>query len=117
MKKEKIWAWHVHHDVLAEPVWGSVRSRVKHIKRYKPKEEIAIRLSLLKPIKGALPPELTEADRVWSKANRTWLKARLVWDRADRVAERARRVGSEAFKTQERADKAWRDTYQSNLES
>ena len=60
MKKQKVNSgiyWHVHHDELIE-VYTSARERIKYIKEHKPKEQRAIRLSRMQPVKGSLPPGL-----------------------------------------------------------
>lgn len=46
------WAWHVHHEVLAERLTESVENRIAYIKSGKPEEEVETRLKLLKPMVG-----------------------------------------------------------------
>ena len=56
------WAWHIHHNTLVEPVLeeydGSLAERRRYIKNEKPQHERALRLRLLKYVKGQLPREL-----------------------------------------------------------
>src|SRR3990170_2423495 len=53
--------WHIHHkDFLLE--W------IDFIQAEKPKHEVEIRLRLLKPVQGALPPKLVKAGDARGKA-------------------------------------------------
>ena len=54
-------AWHLHHDVLVEPLIGTLEERVRYIEAMKPSEEQRLRLRLLKLVKGELPSEVVEA--------------------------------------------------------
>ena len=47
--------WHVHHEVLVEHLTEPVRARINYIKNNKPKDEIDLRLQLLKPVLGKIP--------------------------------------------------------------
>jgi hypothetical protein len=56
-----LFAWHVHHRTLVEPLTEPIEKRVAYIRATKPQTEIETRLRLLKPVKGSLPAELIEA--------------------------------------------------------
>jgi len=43
--------WHIHHDVLVENLTEPLKNRIKYIKEEKPKDEIKLRLKLLKKVK------------------------------------------------------------------
>lgn len=45
------WAWHVHHNMLFERLTAPIEDRVAYIRKFKPKEEIEIRLRLLHLVK------------------------------------------------------------------
>lgn len=45
------WYWHVHHQVLAETS-ANIQERIDAIKNFKPENEQATRLRLMKPVKG-----------------------------------------------------------------
>ncbi len=47
--------WHVHHDILLEPLTDSVENRIAYILASKPVKEHKVRLRLLKPVVGPLP--------------------------------------------------------------
>lgn len=47
--------WHVHHQELVEQLTEPVRARINYIKKGKPKDEIELRLKLLKPVLGDIP--------------------------------------------------------------
>ncbi len=46
------WAWHVHHELLAEHLTEPIENRIKYIKSDKPEAEQDTRLRLLKKMKG-----------------------------------------------------------------
>ena len=58
------YAWHVHHDVLIEPLTEPIEVRQEYIRRYKPEHEIETRLRLLKPAVGPLPAAY--AKKAWA---------------------------------------------------
>ena len=47
--------WHIHHEVLYEWLDEPVRARINFIKENKPKDEVELRLKLLKPVLGKIP--------------------------------------------------------------
>ena len=67
--------WHIHHETLIEPLTESLKTRIQYIKNNKPKDEVGLRLRLLKPVKGKLPKEVVKADQAWAKAYQAWVKA------------------------------------------
>ena len=82
-------AWHVHHDVLVEPLALSAEARISYILNHKPEQEQALRLHLFRPVTGPLPPELDKASAElgkasaeWHKASAEWYKARAAWGKA-----------------------------------
>jgi len=91
------WAWHVHHDVLLEPLVEPIETRIAFIKAHKPKKETATRLRLLKPVKGPLPAKLLKAGKASVKAWKAYDKAWKAYDKAWKASVKA----GEAY------DKAW----------
>ena len=73
--KKVIFAWHVHHDVLVEPLTEPIKNRIKYIKEFKPENEIKLRLRLLKVVKGELPKELVEAGKQYCEVRRKFFEA------------------------------------------
>ena len=63
-----IFAWHVHHHVLIEPLTEPIENRISYIKKFKPKNEIKLRLKLLKVVRGELPKEFVEAWQEYNEA-------------------------------------------------
>lgn len=55
------WAWHVHHDILYEPLVEPIEARVTYILREKPTEEIETRLRLLRPVRGTISTSVLRA--------------------------------------------------------
>src|SRR3990167_10405940 len=83
MKKEKkkpikkiSWFWHIHHEVLLEFLTEPLKNRIKFIKENKPKNEIKLRLKLMKPIKRKLPKEFSEAGQKYDEAKQKYDEAR-----------------------------------------
>jgi len=62
LRDADLW-WHVHHNKLWEPLTEPIRNRINYIKNNKPKEEIELRLRLLKPVLGEFPKD----DEGWEK--------------------------------------------------
>lgn len=75
------WAWHIHHDVLVEPLRESLEDRRHYIRTTKRESERPRRLVLLRLVKGSLPPALVAAGRAYYQA---WQASRSAW-RHDRV--------------------------------
>lgn len=69
-KDGPVFAWHVHHGELVEMLREPIEKRIAYIRKWKPKEEIAVRLGLLKVVKGPLPNGLAEAWAAYEKAER-----------------------------------------------
>ena len=53
--------WHIHHDVLCEPMTYPVEDRIAFIKANKPSSEVETRLRLMQPVRGKLPPRFAKA--------------------------------------------------------
>lgn len=60
--------WHIHHDRLFEVLTEPIENRIDFINRRKPVGERALRLRLLKPVKGILPTAVTQARATYEKA-------------------------------------------------
>ena len=72
--KTKGFFWHIHHDVLCE--WSyDIDERIRCIKTEKPKDERALRLRLMKPVKGKLPVRFVKAQEAYVKAREAFDKA------------------------------------------
>ena len=77
MKNKKLkWYFHIHHDILVEPLTEPIKNRIKFIKENKPKDEIKLRLKLMKPVKGKLPKEFIEAEQKYFEARQKFDEAR-----------------------------------------
>lgn len=81
MKKLKFY-WHIHHDTLLESRNEPIKNRIKYIKENKPKDEIKLRLKLLKPVKGKLPNKFIKAKEAYDEAIlEDWLELREIYFR------------------------------------
>ena len=90
MKKLRF-AFHVHHDRLMEPLTEPISVRRKYIKENKPKEEVPLRLKLLKEVKGKLPREVVKAWEAYGKAREAYVKAWEAYDNARKAYDKAYR--------------------------
>ena len=107
----KKWYWHVHHDILVEPLTEPIENRIAFIKANKPKEEVETRLRLLKPIKALLPVDVVKTWEAYDKAREAHVKAREAHVKAWEAHVKAREAhvkAREAYvKAWEAGDKAW----------
>ena len=99
--KKLIWIWHCHHDILLEPLTEPLKNRIEYIKNNKSKNEIELRLKLLKPVKGKLPDEIIKVGKAYYKAQET----------SDKVGEAYYKTWEAYIKTGEVSDKAWEAYY------
>src|SRR3990167_3448455 len=59
--------WHIHHEVLVENLTEPLKNRIAYIKESKPKNEVALRLKLLKKVKAKVLPKNPED---WEKLHK-----------------------------------------------
>ena len=81
--------WHIHHDMLCEPLTEPFETRVAYIKSQKLAIEVPTRLRLMKPVRGKLP-ELDKASAELVKARAELVKASAEWDKACAELDKAR---------------------------
>ncbi|MHB9161524.1 MAG: pentapeptide repeat-containing protein [Nitrosotalea sp.] len=62
--------WHIHHESLYEMLTEPIRARINYIKNNKPKEEIEVRLRLLKPVLGKIP----KTEKGWERLHKSECK-------------------------------------------
>ena len=95
--------WHIHHkDFLLE--WSDdIQERIDFIQAEKPKHEVEIRLRLLKPVQGALPPKLVKAGDARGKAEDANAKA---WDAYVKARDAYVKAGDARDKAKAAYDKA-----------
>jgi len=105
MKKLTKYYFHIHHEVLVEALTEPLKNRIKYIKENKPKDEIELRLRLIKPVKGKLPSEFIKADQARVKAYQALVKAyqargkaNQAWDKADQAFIKANQAWVKALK-------------------
>jgi len=83
------WYWHVHHDVLAEPLTAPLQERLDYINKYKPEKERALRLRLIRPVRGSLPAAYdmarTSSDTAQKAVNMAWKDYDSAWQAWDNV--------------------------------
>ena len=110
-KEQTQFYWHIHHDILCEPLTEPIENRIDYIKTQKSEAERELRLRLLKPVKGKLPVKFVKAWEAWVKAWEAWVKAREAYDKAgeayDKAGEAYVKAREAYFKAGEARDKAW----------
>ena len=128
------WYWHLHHDLLCEPLTEPLQNRVDYIATNKPESERETRLRLVAPVTVALPEPFVKAaaayDKTWAayvkaraaydKALAAYVKARAAYDKARDASDKARDAYVKAWAAYDKAraasDKA-RDAYDKELEA
>jgi len=91
MKKIKF-AWHVHHEILAEPLTEPIEDRIAYIRESKPIAEQELRLRLLKPVVGILPAKYAAARAGYNAARAGYNAA---WAEYDAARARYDAAGAE----------------------
>ena len=74
-----VWAWHVHHDILGEPLSAPIIARVQAIIDTKPSHEVVARLRALRPVLGVLPSAYVEAWKAYAEAGKAYAEAGRVY--------------------------------------
>ena len=69
------WMWHLHHEVICEPLIEPLANRLDYIRREKPAAEVPTRLRLIDPVRGTLPAPLVKAWDAYDKAWAAYVKA------------------------------------------
>src|ERR1039458_2273611 len=59
--------WHIHHETLYEWITEPIRARINYIKENKPKDEITLRLKLMKPVLGDIPTDAKGWEKLHKK--------------------------------------------------
>ena len=110
-----IFAWHVHHNVLIEPLTKPIENRIKYIKKFKPKNEIELRLKLLKVVKGELPKEFVEAWQEYNEARQkdveAWQKYYEARQKYDETWQKDDETWQEYDEARQKCYKAWQKCY------
>ena len=96
MKKHISFAWHIHHNILVEPLVEPIEIRQEYICSHKPSYEVERRLRLLRPVVGDLPQEVEDAAVALTDARTAYIT-----DVANNVAQ-----GGDAWDTWEAWDEA-----------
>ncbi len=96
MEPDPIFYWHIHHEVVVEPLTEPVENRITFIHENKPKEEVETRVRLMKRVQGKLPPEVIEAWQAYDKAGRAYDKAGRACVEAWQAYDETRRACAEA---------------------
>lgn len=84
------WMWHLHHEVLAEPLTAPLVNRLRYIRKNKPPAERPTRLGCIDVIRGEIPAALVTASAAWVKASAAWVKAYAARITADAAWDKAK---------------------------
>lgn len=101
-----LFAWHVHHEVLMEPLTEPIENRIAYIKGRKPATEVPTRLRLMKKVNGKLPAAVVKAWDASDKARDAYVKARDAHDKAWDASDKA---WDASAKARDAYDKAYQD--------
>jgi len=117
-------AWHIHHEVLVEPLTEPIENRIAFIRTNKPDDEIETRLRLLKPVQGVLPVAVVEAwkayDEAWKAYDEAWTARDEAWkayDEAWKAYDEAWKARDEAWKARVEAEKAYVEVWNAYVEA
>jgi len=103
--------WHIHHEILVEALTEPLKNRIKYIKENKPKDEIELRLKLIKPVKGKLPSEFIKADQAFIKAIQAREKA---WAKESQAWAKESQAFIKAYQAWAKANQAWAKAREDN---
>jgi len=71
--------WHINHDKLFDFLIEPPEYRIADIRNHKPKDEVTLRLQLMKPVKN-LPKKLIEAGQKFVEAYQEFVEANQEFD-------------------------------------
>ena len=115
-------AWHVHHDKLADLLAEPVINRVNFIIAHKPAHQVATRLKWLRPVVGEVPADLVKAWDVRDKARSAYYnscyKTQVVYNEGWETCAKSRVAHAEARDACDKARAAYakaRDAYVEEL--
>lgn len=102
-------AWHIHHDVLLEPLVEPIAIRQAYILSFKPPHEVALRLRLLREVKGQLPLPVIEAGDAYTHAWVAYSRVGAIYTQA-KIAYHRRRAAYRQGQAVDAYNRAW-DAY------
>jgi len=76
------WYWHIHHEIICEPLTEPLQNRLDYIREHKPKREVETRLRLIAPVTVELPAALVKAGVAYVKAGAAYVKAGVAYSTA-----------------------------------
>lgn len=88
--------WHVHHEVLIEPLIKPLQNRIDFIKINKPKYEVKTRLRLIHQAKGKLPKSILKLKKTCNQAWTAYNQAEAAYLQAGKALNQARMALSQA---------------------
>lgn len=108
------WAWHIHHNVLLEPLTEPIEARQQYIRKYKPHNEQKLRLRLLREVVGQIPAAYIKAQDDYIKAQDDYIKAQGDYNKArgdyDKAPGDCDKAQDDLTKARDDYTKAW-DAY------
>ena len=100
--------WHIHHETLCE-FSDNIEERVAYIKNNKSIEEMAVRLRLLREVKGELPKAYKTACKAYYDARKAYNDAWKAYNDAWKAYYDAGKAYNDAWKACNDAWKAYND--------
>ena len=83
------WYWHIHHEIICEPLTEPLQHRLDYIRGQKPQHEVETRLRLIAPVTVELPAELVKAGAAHDKARAAVVKAQSAFEKAGEAFDKA----------------------------
>jgi tetratricopeptide (TPR) repeat protein len=109
--------WHIHHEVLLEPLREPIENRIAHIEANKPTDEVRTRLRLMKPVREKLPLKVVEAWKAYNEARKSYNEARKSYNEARKAYNEAWKAYVEAKKAYNEARKAHNEAWEAYVEA
>jgi FAD/FMN-containing dehydrogenase len=114
-----VFVWHLHHEVLCEPLTEPIANRIAYIVSHKPQAEVETRLRLISPVvRGKVPAAYVKAraaldkvraayDKAWAARDKAWAaldKAGAALDKARAAYVKARAAAQPALEALHRTE-------------
>lgn len=101
--------WYVHHNMLCEVLTEPAEVRRAYIRENKYPSEVPLRLRLLAPVRGALPPAVVSAGKTYVCAQKDYVRAQKDYAYAGKDYVRAKKTHDYASDIYDRTRKVYMD--------
>jgi translation elongation factor EF-G len=109
MNPKQDWAWHVHHEILLEPLSKAIQARIDYIKSDKPLIEQNLRLRLLKPVEKLAVIINSGVCQQWQEAYQQLQEAWRQWSEMYQPRQEASPQRQAAYRQWKEAEQHYRE--------